>query len=122
MSVDIQLDLQGAEAFTQALNRLDNCMQRQVQLKLAEWAETVKTEAARLAPVRTGYLRSTVFARLQQWQAEVGAEASYAASVELGTRYANAQPFLQPALQKHLPELERFLLEALDSARAEAGL
>ncbi len=122
MSVKIQLDLQGAETFGQALSRLDTAMQARVQQKLLEWAETVRTEAARLAPVRTGYLRSTVFTRVQQWQMEVGAEAAYAASVEFGTNRARAQPFLQPALQQHLPTLERVLLDALDSSKMEAGL
>ncbi len=122
MSVEVQIDLQGAEEIAQAMNRLDTQMQSQVQTRLAEWAETVRAEATRLAPVRTGYLRSTIFARTQQWQAEVGAEAAYAAAVEFGTRHAQAKPFLQPALQQHLPELERVFLEALDSAKTEASL
>ena len=122
MSVEIQLDLQGTESFSQALSRLDSAMQVRVQEKLSEWAQTVETEAMRIVPIRTGYLRSTIFARFQQWQAEVGAEASYAASVEFGTRNMQAQPFIQPALERHLPELEQYLSDALDSAGLEAGL
>jgi HK97 gp10 family phage protein len=122
MSINVEIDLAGAEELVQALNRLDSEMQAQVQQRLAEWAETVKIEASRLVSVRTGYLRSTIFARTQQWQAEVGAEAAYAAAVEFGTTRASARPFIQPALQQHLPELERVLLEALDSARTEASV
>jgi HK97 gp10 family phage protein len=122
MSIELQLNIQGSEAFAQALNRLDAEMQAQVQRKLADWATQVQTTAKRLVPVRTGYLQSTIFSRVQQWQAEVGAEATYAASVEFGSRNSHAQPFIQPALDQHLPELERFLLDALDSAASEAAL
>jgi HK97 gp10 family phage protein len=122
MSVEITLDLAGAEEFKQAIAQFDAEMQRQVHEQLAKWAETVKTEATRLVPVRTGYLRSTIFARIQEWNTEVGAEAAYAANVEFGTRYAMAQPFLNPAVQARLPELERVLVEALNLAKVEAGL
>jgi len=122
MSVEIAIDVTGAEEFKQATTRLDREMQNQVHRQLAEWADGVKTEAKRLVPVRTGYLRSTIFAQIQEWTAEVGAEAAYAANVEFGTRYAAAQPFLQPAVQARLPELERLLSAAVDLAKAEAGL
>lgn len=122
MSVEITLDLAGAAEFKQAIAQFDAEMQRQVHEQLAKWAETVKTEVTHLVPVRTGYLRSTIFARIQEWNTEVGAEAAYAANVEFGTRYAMAQPFLNPAVQAHLPELERVLVEALNLAKVEAGL
>ena len=122
MSVEVDMNLAGSEEFAQALRRFDSVMQRQLHERLAEWVESVKEEAARLASVRTGYLRSTIYARTREWKAEVGAEASYAASVEFGTRNAQAQPFVTPAVQSRLPDLERFLLQALDNAKAEAGL
>ena len=122
MSVEINLDLAGAEEFKQAVKRFDVEMQRQVHGQLANWAETVKAEAQRLVPVRTGYLRSTVYARIQEWNMELGADAAYAANIEFGTRHAQAKPFLNPAVQARLPELERVLLSALDLAKAEAGL
>ena len=122
MSVEVEMDLAGSEEFAQALKRFDSGMQRQLHERLAEWAEGVKAEASRLAPVRTGYLRSTIYARTRDWNMEVGAEASYATNVEFGTRNAQARPFLAPAFQSRLPDLERYLLQALDNAKAEAGL
>jgi HK97 gp10 family phage protein len=122
MSVEITLDFTGNAEFQQAVARFDGEMQRQVHEQLTEWAESVKSEARRLVPVRTGYLRSTIFARIQEWTAEVGAEASYAANVEFGTSYARAQPFLQPAVEARLPELERVMSAAVGLAKAEAGL
>ena len=122
MSVSINVDLSGAEEFAQALNRFDAAMQNRVQQQLAGWAETVKADAERLVPVRTGYLQSTIYAKSIEWQIEVGAEATYAAAVEFGTRYSRAKPYLDPAVQAYLPSLERVLLEALDSAKMEAQL
>jgi HK97 gp10 family phage protein len=122
MSVEINLDLSGAQEFQQAIARFDAEMQRRVQEQLARWADQVMAEARRLVPVRTGYLRSTIYARTQAWTTEVGAEAAYASSVEFGTRYAAAKPFLNPAVQVHLPELEQVLLEAVDLAKSEAGV
>ena len=122
MSVSINLDLQGTAEFSQALNRFDAAMQNRVQQALTSWAQSVQNEAERLVPVRTGYLQSTIYAKSQQWQIEVGAQATYAASVEFGTRYSQAKPYLQPAIDVNLPSLEAVLLEALDSAKAEAQL
>jgi HK97 gp10 family phage protein len=122
MSVSINVDLSGAEEFAQALSRFDAAMQNRIQQQLLEWAETVKTDAERLVPVRTGYLQSTIYAKSQEWQVEVGAEATYAAAVEFGTRYAQAKPFLTPAIETYLPSLERVLFDALDSATVEAQL
>lgn len=122
MSVEVNIDVSGSGEFAQALERFNSGMQRQLHERLVEWAEGVKEEASRLAPVRTGYLRSTIYARTHEWKADVGAEASYAANVEFGSRRAQAQPFIGPAVESRLPDFERFLLQALDNAKAEAGL
>jgi HK97 gp10 family phage protein len=122
MSVEVTLDIAGVEECKQAFSRFDAEIKNRVHEQLACWAEAVRTEARRLVPVRTGYLRSTIFARIQEWTAEVGAEAAYAADVEFGTRYAMAQPFVQPAVQARLPEIEHVLSAAVDLAKLEAGL
>lgn len=122
MSVSVNVEIAGGEEFAAAMNRFDSAMKNQVQAQLIEWAETVKADSERLVPVRTGYLQSTIFAKSQDWQVEVGAEASYAAAVEFGTQYAKAQPFIAPAVEAYLPNLERVMLAALDSAKTEAQL
>lgn len=121
MSVEMEIEVEGAEELNQALSHLDVELQNQLHERLAEWAETVRAEALRLAPARTGYLRGTIFARTRDWAAEVGAEAVYAASVEFGTNRTQAKPFLNPAVEAHLPELEYVFAEALETAVAEAG-
>jgi len=121
MAVEITCDVEGVEEFKQAMQQFDSGMQRHVHRQLASWAADVKALAKQLAPVRTGHLRGSIYAKISEWVAEIGAEATYALFVELGTRYMQAQPYLYPAIQEHLPELERIILEALDAAKAEAG-
>ena len=122
MAVEVTCNLEGVEEFKKAVEKLDSAMQRQIREQLAKWAANVKDAAKQLAPVRTGYLRSSLYAEIQGWTAKIGAEASYAGFVEFGTRYMQARPYIYPALQRHLPQLEQIILEALDAAKREAGL
>jgi HK97 gp10 family phage protein len=122
MRLNVELSVTGAKEFSQAMERLDLETRKQVEAKLAEWAEALRAKAVQLAPEKTGYLRSTIYAKFEQGQVQVGADADYAASVEFGTRHAAARPFLQPALEAQLPQLEPALLKALEAAKVEAGL
>ncbi|MBS7615590.1 HK97 gp10 family phage protein [Candidatus Bathyarchaeota archaeon] len=122
MSVEIICDVEGVEEFKQAMQNFDSGMQRYVHSQLASWAADVKALAKQLVPVRTGYLRSTIYAKIEEWTAEVGAEASYALFVEFGTRYMQAQPYLYPAIQAYLPRLEQVIVDALDQAKMEAEM
>jgi HK97 gp10 family phage protein len=104
------------------MEAFDSEMQRQVHRSLEDWANQVKATAMQNILVKTGYLRSTLYAVVNDWVAEIGAEASYALFVELGTRNMNARPYLYPAVQQNLPQLENLVLEAIDSAKIGAGL
>jgi hypothetical protein len=110
------------EEFKAAMQRFDSGMQREVHSFLASWAADVKAQATRLVPVRSGYLRSTIYAKIQEWVAEIGADATYALFVELGTKYMQAHAYLYPAIQEYLPQLESVVTAAIEQARAEAGL
>ena len=114
--------MDGVEEFQAAMQRFDSGMRQQVYRYLHSWASDVKASAVRNAPVKTGHLRSSIFARIRDWVTEVGADATYAYFVEFGTMRMRAQPFLWPALQEHLPRLESIILEALEAAKSEAGL
>ena len=104
------------------MQKLESSIQDQVYRYLASWAADVKAEAMRNAPVRTGYLRSTIYARVKDWVVELGADATYALFIELGSRYMQAHPFLYPAIQAYLPELESLIVSAIEQAKLEAGL
>jgi HK97 gp10 family phage protein len=122
MTLEINLTLEGAENLQHALQSLDNTLQQNIQQQLERWAMEAREYARTLAPVRTGRLRSGVYAKTSGWEAQIGAEASYAIFVEFGTRHMQAQPFLRPAVEEYMPRLEEMLVEALDQAVVEAGL
>ena len=122
MGVEISCEIDGVEEFKAAVEKFDSALQRQVHRQLASWAADVKALARQLVPVRTGHLRSTIYAKIREWVAEIGAEATYAMFIEFGTRYMRARPYLYPAIQQHLPRLEQIICGALDAAKAEAGL
>jgi HK97 gp10 family phage protein len=122
LAVDITLDIAGAEEFKAALARLDSGMIQKVHEQLSRWALDVKASAMKQVPVRTGHLRSSIIAKVGEWTADVGADATYAACVEFGTRFMRARPFLFPAVQEALPRLETIICEAVEAAKREAGL
>ena len=58
-------------------------MQHKVHERLANWAADFKTLARQLVSVKTGHLRRSIYAKIGEWVAEVGAEATYAMFVVL---------------------------------------
>ena len=122
MGVNVSIEIEGIEEFKAAMAKLDSGMQSHVFRQLVDWAEDVKALAERYVPVRTGYLRSRIFAIVSGWVARIGADATYAMFVEFGTRYMRAHPYLYPAIQEYLPCLEAIICEGIEAARQEAGL
>lgn len=122
MAVEISCEVQGVQEFQAAVAKFVSSMQEYVHGQLVQWAELVKTQARRTVPVRTGYLQSTIYALVRDWVIHVGAEATYALFVELGTRHMRARPYLWPAIQQYLPELERMVSEGIEAAKSGAGL
>jgi HK97 gp10 family phage protein len=122
MVIEVNIALDGFEELKAALQRLDSSMQIHVDRQLANWASNVKVLAEQLVPVRTGHLRNSIYAKIQNWNVDIGAEAAYAMSVEFGTRYMHARPFLFPAVNEYLPRLEQMICDAIDAAKMEAGL
>lgn len=104
-----------------AFQRLDNAMLQRVHEQLQAWCDLIVQSAQLNAPVRTGYLRSHIYAIVTEWVGEIGAEAFYSSFVEFGTRYMLARPFLYPAIQEYLPIIEQILGEAIEKAKLESG-
>ncbi len=85
--------MQGVGEFQAAMAKLDQGMQTEVHRYLASWAEDVKSDAMRSVPVRSGALRNSIYAKVEEWVVNLGAEATYAYFVEYGTRYVGAHRF-----------------------------
>ena len=122
MALEIECDVKGMTEFQTAMRNFDSAMQKHVHSKLVSWAADVKALAKKIVRVRTGHLRSRIYAEVKEWLVRIGADATYALFVEFGTRYMRARPYLYPAIQEYLPVLEQTICEGIEEAKAEAGL
>ena len=102
--------------------KFDAELQQEVIRFLLSWAADVKALARQLVPVKSGKLRESIYVTVKDWLVSVGADATYAYFVEAGTKYMAARPYLYPAIQAYLPQLEQMILAAIDAAKAEANL
>jgi HK97 gp10 family phage protein len=95
----IEVTFQGAEETQAFLAQAPEAIRRAVKKSLKQAATLVKQEAIWNCPVKTGYLRSTIFYSVNgdEFGFTVGAKAPYGVYLEYGTRYMRAQPFIRPA-------------------------
>lgn len=92
-----------------------------VSAALRKSSKAMEADARALAPVgATGDLADSIEAtthgdgRSASMSAEVSTDVPYAGYVEYGTSRQAPQPFMQPAVEKHLPPLESAFERALE--------
>jgi len=121
VSVDMQMQFADQDEFRLKMKRMDASMNACVQQQLQELAECIKDTAQRISPVRTGYLRSTIFTETAEWTVKIGASAPYAAYVEYGTRFMHGRRFLSQAIEIHRLQLVNIVGEAVSESLVEAS-
>jgi len=121
MSVEMEVQFEGRDEFQLKTEHMNASMKTRVQQRLQELAESIKETTQRIAPVRTGYLRSTIFTEAAEWNVTVGASAPYAAYVEFGTRFMHGRRFLSQAVEMYRPQLINIVSQAVDESIAEAS-
>jgi len=121
MSVEMEVQFAGQDEFRLKMEHMDASMKARVQQRLRELAESIKETAQRLAPVRTGYLRSTIFTEATEWIVRVGVSAPYAAYVEFGTRFMRGRRFLSQAVEAYRPQLVGAVGQAINESIGEAS-
>ena len=97
-------------AYTIKFTGLDELQRELIKRSHLEAAKTVVAKngsrlqhgAQEKAPVDTGTLKRSIGLEIEDGglTADVKATAHYAAYVELGTRFMNAQPYMEPALNE----------------------
>jgi len=102
---------------TQMLKSLSENLQAKVHAKFLDIGHQMIIYASLIVPVRTGYLRSTIFfIAVEGLVYSFGASADYALWVEIGTYRTRAQPFIQPTVEA----FTSMFLEAVVQAVMEA--
>lgn len=84
-----------------------------LQEAVADCALKTERGAKKNCPVDTGMLRASITSDIGVLEAEVGTNVEYAAYVEYGTSKQGAKPFLRPALDSSLKQLEKDIAKAL---------
>lgn len=113
----------GSFRFTWRGAAVKDALDDAVQDAMQATAEAAKQAAQDRAPVDTGLLRSSVYADVDARGGSgrrtlvIGADAPYAAYVELGTSRQQAQPFIRPAIDQEAPKLTERLKAAVRSIR-----
>jgi HK97 gp10 family phage protein len=115
----LSVEIAGSAELTARLENLASRIDELSGEALIELAEQIVDDAKALCPVDTGSLRRSIrYERDPDGSIVIAAggggvvnprtrrEVDYAAYVEFGTSRSPAQPFLQPALEKNLPNLE----------------
>jgi HK97 gp10 family phage protein len=122
MSVEVTVNVNGFSELQLKLDRLDLTMRSRVDEALCQEVSSMRAVAQSLAPRRTGYLASTVYAeRVGEWSFKLGARARYAYFVEFGTRFIRARRFLSRALELAMPNVAQRVNQAVREAIVEAG-
>jgi len=103
------------------LNQLDDHMKRKVHEAMQFEAEAMKNIARARCPVRTGRLRDSIYAKVQNWFLQLGATAPYAIYQELGTRYIRPRRFLKNAVSLRMQSLINRVNRAIGDAIKEAS-
>ncbi|MBE5786829.1 MAG: HK97 gp10 family phage protein [Clostridiales bacterium] len=74
--------------------------QRAADAAMQDAVQSAWLYARRVVPVRTGRLRASLHQRRDEGAVSLVTRCPYAVYVELGTRFARAQPYLVPAARQ----------------------
>ena len=121
MSVEMEIHIDGIPELRKKLNRLDDGMKRNVHDAMQFEAEAMKNTARARCPVRTGRLRDSIYAKVQDWILKLGATAPYAIYQEFGTRYIQARRFLSNAVEIRMQSLINRINRAIRQSIGEAS-
>jgi len=114
--IEFGMNVEGIEQLQRSFDRLPRLMHTSVNRALDRVGADIHMDARRMCPVKTGFLRDSIYHKVEDFVLTVGAKANYAAYVELGTRYTEPRYFLTEAFHLNFPNLERVLRWALDVA------
>ena len=106
----IELD---SRAFLLSLDNYQEDVLKGLQQNIEKAALTLERNAKQNCPVATGRLRASITTEIGNLEAEVGTNVEYAPSVEFGTSKQKAQPFIRPALDKAITQLNKDMAKTL---------
>ena len=101
------------------INSLERSIEKAIKAAEKELQLTaleIERDAKLNAPVDTGMLRASITSTGSGSEYEIGTNVEYAPFVEYGTKYMAARPFLFPAFEKGVRDLQKNIKKAVISA------
>lgn len=102
-----------SKAFLASLDDYQEDVLEGLQKDIEKAALLLERRAKQNCPVDTGKLRASITTEVGKLEAEVGTNVEYAQYVEFGTSKQSAQPFMRPALDKAITQLNRDMAKTL---------
>jgi HK97 gp10 family phage protein len=118
-----EIDASDLDAFAAGLERKAEAATFLIRGAVRKTTADVAADAKRLAPVDTGFLRSSIQTSAAGSNANIAqgivqAQADYSKYLEFGTSTSAPQPFMSPALDRHTPAFEGAVDQVLDMLKA----
>lgn len=118
------ITIKGLGSLQAKLKKLDPLTRAAISSGVIKAATKVEGDAKLLSPVDTGALRSSInvsgMSIPDGAKAEIKTNMEYAPYVEFGTSRQQAQPYLQPALQKNKQAAKKIIMSEI--VQAHRGL
>lgn len=108
MKVEFEFDGRKVQERLEKMVDKDKVMKELVKGGLA-----IEADAKKLCPVRTGNLMRSIHTEKTDDEVSVGTPVEYAPFVEFGTSKMEAQPYLQPAFEKHKDKIIKNIREVM---------
>lgn len=109
MAIRVHFDTGELSALTHDLEAGAATVAPKAKLAVGKVGFMVEADAKVFVPVDTGTLQGSIATEVDGLAAEVSATTEYADYVEYGTSRMRPQPYMNPALDKNVPQLERAL-------------
>lgn len=90
-------------------NQVEKEINKRIGKGLGEVGNYTKARAKEIVPVDTGELRSSIDSQVNKQSVDVGASASHAGPVELGTSKQASQPYIEPAIMNNISSIKSIL-------------
>lgn len=121
MAEPIQIKITNLPQIKAAFNRAPGLMTDELNKAIKKSIFTVQADSMRNTPVLTGRLRASHTSMFANLKGSVYTNVNYDHWVHDGTKYMEARPFMQQAVDSDNRQVQSFMTKAVDNVLAKIG-